>query len=169
MRKMDCHAIENRTDERIRLLADVWETSVRATHDFLRADEIPPLKRFVVRALRQVPHLVVAADAAGNAVAFMGVAERKIEMLFVAPENMGTGIGRRLVEYAWRAYDADSVDVNEENPSARAFYEHLGFRVAGRSAQDEQGGPHPILHMRRAEARTNTGNQVSNQTKGLGK
>ena len=38
--------------------------------------------------------------------------------------------------------------VNEQNPSARGFYEHVGFAVCGRSERDEQGGPFPILYMK---------------------
>ena len=40
------------------------------------------------------------------------------------------------------------VVVNEQNPSARGFYEHVGFAVCGRSERDEQGGPFPILYMK---------------------
>ena len=40
------------------------------------------------------------------------------------------------------------VVVNEPNPSARGFYEHVGFAVCGRSERDEQGGPFPILYMK---------------------
>ena len=77
----------------------------------------------------------------------MGVDGRKIEMLFVAPEVFGEGLGRRLVEYGFSALGVTAVDVNEENPAARGFYEHMGFRVVGRSEHDGQGTPHPILHM----------------------
>jgi hypothetical protein len=41
------------------------------------------------------------------------------------------------------------VDVSEQNTAARGFYEHLGFRVVGRSPLDPSGRPIPVLHMRR--------------------
>jgi hypothetical protein len=44
-----------------------------------------------------------------------------------------------------------AVDVNEENRSAPAFYEALGFSVMSRSLLDS-AGPFPILHMRRARS-----------------
>lgn len=39
--------------------------------------------------------------------------------------------------------------VNEQNPNARGFYEHMGFKIASRSPLDEQGNPYPILKMKR--------------------
>jgi putative acetyltransferase len=42
------------------------------------------------------------------------------------------------------------VDVNEQNPEARCFYEALGFVVERRSPLDAHGLPFPLLHMRRS-------------------
>ena len=106
------------------------------------------MRGFVPNALATVPSLVIALDAADSPCAFMGVDCTKIEMLFAAPEVFGQGLGRRLVEYGFSALGVTAVDVNEENPAARGFYEHMGFRVVGRSEHDGQGVPHPILHMR---------------------
>lgn len=39
--------------------------------------------------------------------------------------------------------------VNEQNPAAAGFYRHMAFAVYRRSELDEQGGPYPILYMRR--------------------
>lgn len=40
------------------------------------------------------------------------------------------------------------VTVNEQNPQAVRFYEHMGFEVYKRTACDEQGGPYPLLYMK---------------------
>lgn len=39
--------------------------------------------------------------------------------------------------------------MNEQNPLAKGFYEHMGFRVYGRTEKDGQGNPYPILYMKR--------------------
>ena len=39
--------------------------------------------------------------------------------------------------------------VNEQNPNAKGFYEHLGFTVYKRTELDEQGNPYPLLYMKR--------------------
>ncbi|MNL49918.1 putative N-acetyltransferase YjaB [compost metagenome] len=69
-------------------------------------------------------------------------------MLFVNPAARGRGIGKQLVTYAVQTLNVLYVDVNEQNPQAIGFYEHLGFRVFDRSERDEQGQPFPILHMK---------------------
>lgn len=39
--------------------------------------------------------------------------------------------------------------VNEQNPLAKGFYEHLGFKTYKRTTYDEQGNPYPLLYMKR--------------------
>jgi putative acetyltransferase len=46
------------------------------------------------------------------------------------------------------AQGALTVDVNEQNPEALAFYRACGFTVAGRSEVDDAGRPFPLLHLR---------------------
>lgn len=41
--------------------------------------------------------------------------------------------------------------VNEQNPQARGFYEHMGFEVYKRTDHDEQGNPWPLLYMELAD------------------
>lgn len=60
------------------------------------------------------------------------------------------GIGRRLLEYGAEHYGIREATVNEQNPQAVGFYEHRGFVTYKRTDRDEQGGPYPLLYMRRA-------------------
>ena len=100
----------------------------------------------ISEALRGVPELTVAYDDDGHEVAFMGTGGDMLEMLFVAADKCGHGIGSQLMRRALEA-GVRKVDVNEDNPQARGFYKHMGFEVAGRSELDAQGAPYPILHM----------------------
>ena len=140
--------ITDRTPRLMDQLLEVWERSVRATHLFLSAGEIAEIKTYVPQALREVPHLIVAWEAEGIPVGFMGVDGQKLEMLFLAPEERGKGLGRELVQYGMERFDIREVTVNEQNPQARGFYERMGFCVCQRSELDEQGRPYPILQMR---------------------
>lgn len=56
-------------------------------------------------------------------VGFMGVQERKIEMLFLHPDYFRKGLGKIFVELAFRDLNVEYVDVNEQNPDAIKFYE----------------------------------------------
>ena len=127
-------------------LLPLWEASVRATHTFLSDGEIRRLADVVPQAVREVPLLAVAYDG-GTPAGFLGVAGEKLEMLFLAPEYRGRGLGRELLQRGVQAWGVRSLDVNEQNPQARGFYEHMGFRVTGRRETDGQGQPYPILSM----------------------
>ena len=141
--------IEDRADSLIEELLRVWESSVRATHLFLSEQAIENIKRYVPQALREIPNLLVAENEAGMPVAFAGVNGRKLEMLFVAAEERGRGIGKKLLQCAADAYAVNELTVNEQNPQAIAFYEHMGFNTVKRTAADEQGNPYPLLYMTR--------------------
>ncbi|WP_238655502.1 acetyltransferase [Paenibacillus piscarius] len=140
--------ITDRNQEVSRRLLDIWENAVRATHLFLTPQDIEDLRPLVLQGIAAIPHLLAVTDREGRHLGFMGVHEQKLEMLFIDPEVRGRGIGRSLVEYAMHHLNVDSVDVNEDNPQAAGFYEHLGFQVYERSELDDQGKPWPILHMR---------------------
>ena len=141
--------IKDRADSLIEELLRVWESSVRATHLFLSEQAIENIKRYVPQALREIPNLLVAENEAGMPVAFAGVNGRKLEMLFVAAEERGRGIGKKLLQYAADAYAVNELTVNEQNPQAIAFYKHMGFTIVKRTAADEQGNPYPLLYMTR--------------------
>jgi putative acetyltransferase len=132
-------------------LVAIWEASVRATHDFLTEADIQLMKPLILHEYLGAVDLAAVQDDAGALVGFLGTSGRKIEMLFVAPERRGEGVGRMLVEHAFDRLGCDEVDVNEQNPQAVGFYRRMGFRVAGRSPRDGQGNPFPLLHLKRGE------------------
>ena len=141
--------VKERTPDLIKGLLEVWENSVRATHLFLSDSEIQSIKKYVPQALNEVLHLLIAEDESGRPVAFMGVEAGSWEMLFIAPEERGKGLGKRLIQYGIKNYSVEKLTVNEQNPQAKGFYEHMGFQVYKRTDLDEQGNPYPLLYMRR--------------------
>ena len=140
--------VQERTDELVDQLLDVWERSVRATHDFLTEAGVERIKGYVPDALRGARRLFVARDADGKPLAFMGVQDGFLEMLFVAPEARGQGIGSTLLRHGITELDVRELSVNEQNPGACGFYEHMGFVTYKRTDTDEQGDPYPLLYMR---------------------
>ena len=139
------NTINNKDIEEI---LDTWESSVRATHDFLSEEDIISIKPQVVEGAKYVSNLLGVRDENNVIKAFMGIHDFKIEMLFVSNESRGNGIGKKLVEYAIDVLNVNYVDVNEQNPQALGFYEHMGFQVFEKSELDEQGNPFQILHMK---------------------
>lgn len=147
-RNMVIVEISNRTEPLIEQLTQIWERSVKATHLFLSDDEITEIKKFVPDTLSEIAHLVIAINEAGDAIGFMGVEDSKIEMLFISPDERGKSLGKAFIEYSIEHFAVNQVTVNEQNPQAIGFYEHLGFSVYNRTDTDEEGRPYPLLYMK---------------------
>ena len=130
------------------VLPDVWLRSVQATHTFLSEEDIysmiPQVKDYLTQESSEF--WIVCDDE--TIMGFMGMSGRKMESLFLTPEFHRRGAGKRLVGHALSRYGDLLVDVNEQNSSARLFYEACGFAVVGRSDIDEQGRAYPLIHMR---------------------
>ena len=127
-------------------LTELWEGSVRATHDFLSEEDIVFYRHLVRTEALGAVALHVCYESGGHPVAFLGMEGDKIEMLFVAHDRLYRGLGRRMLEYAV-ALGARRVDVNEQNTSATRFYTRMGFRILSRDALDASDRPFPILHL----------------------
>ena len=129
-------------------LLEIWENSVSGTHLFLSDDEIKSIKKYVPQALKEISHLAIVENESKIPIAFMGNNGQKLEMLFVSNEQRGKGIGKRLIEYGIEIYSINKLTVNEQNPLAKDFYEHMGFQVYKKSNYDEQGNPYSLLYMK---------------------
>ena len=126
-------------------LLALWEASVRATHHFLSDMEIRQIK---ASALQAVENLIIATKESEEPAAFMGVENHRLEMLFLSPAECGKGLGRLLLEYGMQHYGVCEVTVNEQNPQAVGFYQHMGFQTYKRTDHDEEGNPYPLLYMK---------------------
>ena len=143
---MEVVEVSVRDEQLIQEVFKVWHSSVLATHDFLTSDDINDIAKYVPMALKEVPTLVIVKND-DQPVAFIGIDGCKLEMLFVAGDVRGQGIGKELLKYGIKKYGVKELSVNEQNPQALHFYEHMGFVVVKRSELDEQGNPFPILLM----------------------
>lgn len=139
---------EERNENLIQELLKVWENSVRATHKFLSNEEILEIKKYVPEALASISHLIIDNDENGNPVAFRGIEENKLEMLFITSDYRGKGIGKKMLSYGIENYGVTNLAVNENNPQAKGFYEHMGFKVYQRNELDDQENPYPVLYMK---------------------
>lgn len=138
-----------RSHQVIKQLVELWEYSVRITHTFLSEREILNIKNYVPQALKSVDHLILAGENSRNILAFMGISNHKLEMLFVSPKERYKGIGTKLINYGIDNYQLNELTVNEQNPAAKGFYEHMKFKVYKRTSLDEQGASYPLLYMKR--------------------
>ena len=102
----------------------------------------------MLQALKNVTHLIIAENENNIPIAFMGIEDMRLEMLFVKSNERGKGIGKKILNYGIEKYNVNELTVNEQNSKVKGFYEYLGFKVYKRSDTDEQGNPYPILYMK---------------------
>ena len=140
--------IGNRRTALVERLLRIWESAVRQTHTFLSESEIKRIKAYIPDAISRVERLLVFDSDEDIPIAFIGIDGHRIEMLFVDANHRGQGIGKQLTAYSVEHYDVNEVTVNEQNPQAIGFYEHLGFCTYKRTELDEEGSPYPLLYMR---------------------
>jgi len=127
-------------------LIAVWESSVRATHDFLSETDIITYRSLILTEyFDQVQLYCIKVEE--EIMGFIGLHGEFIQMLFIHPDARGKGLGKTLIDFAKKEYGANTVDVNEQNDQAVGFYEKLGFVTIERSELDGAGKPFPILSM----------------------
>ena len=128
-------------------LLRIWESSVRATHDFLSEQHIQSLLPVVRDQALPALEVWVLCNEEADSVGFVGLDGNKLEALFISPSSFRQGCGKILLEHARSLKGNLQVDVNEQNPRAVEFYLSNGFSVSGRSPTDPQGLPFPLLHL----------------------
>lgn len=127
----------------------IWEKSVLATHNFLSPTDFEEIKELVAN-INFNDFQVFCSVYENTVMGFIGVADKKVEMLFIDPKYFGKGIGKKLLIFAVDELNADEVDVNEQNTKAIKFYQKFGFETFERTDKDDQGRNYPLLRMRLA-------------------
>lgn len=137
-----------RNETLIHKLTIIWQKSVEATHLFLSPLDIKDILPQVVIGLKQIPILLVSFTD-DEPIGFAGIADDKLEMLFLSPDYFQQGIGYKMISTAIQDYQIKYVDVNKQNPKALKFYLRQGFTIFKRSPLDSDNRPFPILHLKK--------------------
>lgn len=138
-----------RNETLIDKLTIIWQKSVEATHLFLSPQDIKDILPQVVIGLKQIPILLVSFTDDDAPIGFAGIADDKLEMLFLSPDYFQQGIGYKMISTAIQDYQIKYVDVNEQNLKALKFYLRQGFTIFKRSPVDSDNRPFPILHLKK--------------------
>lgn len=140
------HQIRIAISEDYPRIMEIWESAVKATHDFLAEEDFTYFKEVIPRDYLpnlEVYLIIINEKPQG----FASVAEGNLEMLFIHDSARGKGLGKKLYEFMKAKTGLTKVDVNEQNPQAIGFYEKMGFKTIGRSEKDGSGKEYPIIHM----------------------
>lgn len=128
----------------------LWERSIQETHHFLSPKDRISIKNDLPIYFSQINmQLWFKNDVL---VGFSGCDGAHLEMLFIDPLYINQGIGTLIISALISSKAILSVDVNEQNESAKMFYFKNGFVVSSRKAVDNQNRPYPLLHLTRDKA-----------------
>jgi GNAT superfamily N-acetyltransferase len=138
-RVLDTNAITIRpaTADDAAAVADVYLASIHATYDFPLAHTDDEVRRWIRDILVPAGGTWVGVDDTGEVVAMMAVEPGQpgepaepahLDQLYVRPDRLGEGIGRRLLEIA-REQSPRGLRLYtfQVNARARRFYERNGF------------------------------------------
>jgi len=127
------------------LLGDVWLRAWRATFDFPPSHPDDDVRRWLAEEMAPSHDVWVATDPADGTrvVGFIALSAIDVDQLYIDPEFIGHGIGRRLLDLAKRERpDGLELWCFQANARARRFYERNGFVATffgdGSSNQERQ-------------------------------
>ena len=81
-------------------IADVWLASWRATFDFGPSHPDDDVLRWMAAVLVPRSECWVAVESAGRVVGILALSDTMIEQLYLAPDWIGRGLGRRFIALA---------------------------------------------------------------------
>ena len=83
---------------------------------------------------------LAACASDGSLVGFIAMSGAHVDQLYVDPSHQRSGMGSALLDEAIKAVPGRiTLDVFEENASARAFYAKHGFQARDRWMNEEEG------------------------------
>ncbi|MDR7211556.1 GNAT family N-acetyltransferase [Flavobacterium piscis] len=141
------YKIDNIKKNEYNEVVNIWEASVRATHHFLKEEDIQYFKPLIFNTYLDAVELKCVRNEEGEITGFLGAADQNLEMLFIHPDYRGKQIGKALLNFSIEKMNVRKVDVNEQNDQAVGFYRKCGFETTSRSELDSFGKPYPTLHM----------------------
>jgi GNAT superfamily N-acetyltransferase len=123
-------------------VAQVFLASFHATYDFPLAHTDDEVRGWVRETIATRETWIAVDD--DRVVGWMVVAPGELDQLYIAPDRLGEGFGRGLLEVAKeRSPDGLSLYTFQVNDRARRFYERNGFVAdwLGDGSANEEGQP----------------------------
>ncbi|MEO5940450.1 MAG: alpha/beta fold hydrolase [Candidatus Limnocylindrales bacterium] len=125
-------------------IGDVYLASFHATYAFPLAHTDDQVRAWLREVVAMKTPETWVANADGRVVAMMVVGPGELDQLYVAPDRLGSGIGRALIDVAKdRSPHGLGLYTFQVNARARRFYERNGFVVEalGDGSANEEGQP----------------------------
>lgn len=130
-------------------LTELWHASVRTSHTFADEEDFAVRGPWIRDGLLPSMDVLVAEDAAGTPLGFVGARGDQVNLLYIAPEHQGRGLGTALLAAVDDGRGPRSVEVYADNTTGMAFYASQGFRETRRYPHDDLDRPFAVAHLER--------------------
>lgn len=130
-----------------RRLSEIWLAASLIAHPFIGERRLTEQRRLIEETYLPKAETWVACRG-DEPVGFISLLDTFIGGIFVAPDQQGQGIGRKLIGHAIARKGALSLEVYTQNEQAVMFYTALGFREVSRRPTDDEGFPFENAHLR---------------------
>lgn len=128
-------------------LSGIWLDASLVAHPFIGERRLIDQRRLIEEKYLPNAETWVACRM-GEPVGFISLLDTFIGGIFVAPDQQGQGIGRKLIAHAMDRKGVLSLEVYTQNEQALRFYTALGFHEVSRRSTDDQGLPFENAHLR---------------------
>lgn len=108
-------------------LIDIWEDSVKHSHDFLSDFDREKIKNDLLNSQVFFSLNYLICYDKDKMIGFLAFVDDKIEMLFLSSKYFNKGIDTTLISKDINDYHLKYVEVNKDNYKAYKFYQKNGF------------------------------------------
>ncbi|MDO5603980.1 MAG: GNAT family N-acetyltransferase [Paracoccus sp. (in: a-proteobacteria)] len=128
-------------------LSDIWFQASLKAHPFIGKHRLTEQRRLIEEEYLPKAETLVAC-LGEEAVGFISLLGSFVGGIFIAPDQQGRGVGRKLIEHAMSGRPELSLEVYTANEQALCFYNALGFQEISRREVDDSGCPFPNATLR---------------------
>lgn len=128
--------LENKDIDKI---MDIWLKSTIKAHDFIEEKYWRDNYNIVKNIYIPMADSFVYEDDKGIKGFISIINNEFIGALFVDTDNQGSGIGKKLIDYAMNKYNYLSLAVYKENKKSVDFYISRGFKIIKEQLNEDSG------------------------------
>lgn len=139
--------IKNIENEDIDKIMDIWLKSTIKAHDFIDEEYWNKNYSTVKNVYIPMSDTFVYEDKE-NIKGFISIIDKKfIGALFVDPDFQGSGVGKKLINYALNKYKKLNLAVYKDNKKSVDFYMNRGFKIVKEQKNEDSGYAEYIMEM----------------------
>lgn len=127
-------------------LSGIWFDASLKAHPFIGRQRLLEQRDMIEQKYLPNSETWVACRS-GEPLGFISLLDSFVGGIFVAPNQQGQGIGRKLIGYALDRKGELSLEVYTQNEQAVRFYASVGFREESRRPVDDEGFPFENAHL----------------------